>query len=284
MGQSITAFDDERLELIIKGGKRVYGEGSKAVRYPITADILLRMVREINDDEEGVNLKTALCVGFAAFLRSGEFTWDTWRPDSHLTCLSRKHIVFRPDGSVILILPSSKTDPFHRGVEIYLAQSPRSPICPVAALHRLFHRYPMAPNDPLFTRPLRQPFSKPFFGIAMRNVLLNAGIPSFGYSGHSLRKGAAVTADQNGISRHHIQLLGRWKSDAVDTYIDERRKPDYICKILCLNARLHASLTPTSSYTSLISLATSTPPHSHSAIRPSFSHPPNRSHPRVHFA
>ena len=32
---------DERLDLIIRGGKRVYGEGTKVVRYPITSDVLL---------------------------------------------------------------------------------------------------------------------------------------------------------------------------------------------------------------------------------------------------
>jgi hypothetical protein len=49
----------------------------------------------------------------------------------------------------------------------------------------------------------------------MHNLLLNAGISPFGYSGHSLRKGAAVTADLNGISRSNIKLLGRWESNAV---------------------------------------------------------------------
>jgi len=72
----------------------------------------------------------------------------------------------------------------------------------------------------------------------MHQLLLNAGIPTFGYSGHSLRKGAAVTADRNGVSKHDIKLLGRWKSDAVDVYINERQKPEHIQKILRLNALL----------------------------------------------
>jgi hypothetical protein len=233
---------DKRLDLIFKGGLRVYGEGSKAIRYPITSDILLRMVHEIPDDDEGVNLKAALCVGFAAFLRSGEFTWDTWSPDSHRLHLSRKHVVFQSDGSVTLTLPASKTDQSHIGVDIYLAYSPLSPLCPVTALKNLFNRCPAHPHAPLFTRPFNQPFAKPFFVLAMHQLLLNAGISTVGYSGHSLRKGAAVTADRNGISRHDIQLLGRWKSDAVDVYIDERRKPDHITKLLLLNAQLHNPL------------------------------------------
>jgi hypothetical protein len=179
------------------------------------------MVREITDGEEGVNVKAALCVGFATFLRSGEFTWDTWFSDSHHTHLSRKHVVFKPDGPVVLTLPTSKTDQFHVGVDIYLAQSRHSPICPVEALRCLFLRYPALPKAPLFTRPSGQPFAKSFFIHAIHNLLLNAGISTFGYSRHSLRKGAAVTADQNGISRHDIKLLGRWKSNAVDVYIDE---------------------------------------------------------------
>ena len=75
----------------------------------------------------------------------------------------------------------------------------------------------------------------------MRELLLNAGISTIGYSGHSLRKGAAVTADRNGISKHDIKLLGRWKSDAVDIYINERKKPDHIQKILLLNSQLLSS-------------------------------------------
>jgi hypothetical protein len=207
--RSTSAFQDDRLNLIIKGGKRVYGEGSKAIRYPITSDILLRIVREIADDEDGINLKVALCVGFAAFLQSGEFTWDTWSPDSHRLHLSHKHIVFQRNGSVILTLPASKTDQSHSGTEIFLARSPRSPICSISALRSLFRRYPAPLSAPLFLRQFGQPFSESFFVLPMHNLLLNTGISPFGYSGHSLRKGAAVTADMNGISRSNIKLLGR---------------------------------------------------------------------------
>jgi hypothetical protein len=66
-----------------------------------------------------------------------------------------------------------------------------------------------------------KPFTKAFFVHTMHLLLLNAGIPTLGYSGHSLRKGVAIIADRNRISHHHIKLLGRWKSDAVDIYINE---------------------------------------------------------------
>jgi hypothetical protein len=157
--------------------------------------------------------------------------------------LLQTHHTFQPDGSVTLILPSSKTDPSHIGTKIYLARSLFSTICPVRALLTLFGRYPAHPDAPLFIRPFCQPFTKPFFICAMQRLLLNAGISVVGYSGHSLRKGAAVTADRNGISRQGIQLLGRWKGDVVDLYIDEGRKSDEARKMLHLNAELLSSPT-----------------------------------------
>jgi hypothetical protein len=80
----------------------------------------------------------------------------------------------------------------------------------------------------------------------MRELLLNAGIPTVGFSGHSIRKGAAVTTDRNGLSKLDIKLLGRWKSDAVDIYINERQKPDLIQRILHLNAQLLSPNSPNS--------------------------------------
>jgi hypothetical protein len=132
-------------------------------------------------------------------------------------------------------------DQFRVGAEIYLAHSPLSPLCPVTALKSLFNHYPAHPHAPLFSRPFNQSFTKPFFVHMMHQLLLDAGISTLGYSGHSLRKGAAVTADRNNISKHDIKILGRWKSSVVDIYIDERQKPEHIHKILRLNAQLLSS-------------------------------------------
>jgi hypothetical protein len=60
-------------------GKRAHDDGTKRIRYPFTDDILLHVVREMNNDEEGV---ISFCVAFAVFPRPGDFTWDTWSPSS----------------------------------------------------------------------------------------------------------------------------------------------------------------------------------------------------------
>ena len=184
---SITVFDNPRIDLVIRGGKRVYGEGVKRLRFPLTASILLRMVNEIRLDEEGINVKSALCVAFAGFLRSGEFTWDTWSEQHHASHLSRKYVSFATD-SITLTLSMSKTDLFCKGINIHLASS-QSPLCPVTALTQLFNTFPCSPLQPLFTRSHGQPFTKQFFVAKIRQLLLQAGIPTAGFSALELRCG-----------------------------------------------------------------------------------------------
>jgi hypothetical protein len=234
-----TAFKDPRIDLVIRGSKRVHGEGTRRIRQPLTEDILRRIVLQISDSEhDGVNMKAALCTGFAAFLRSGEFTWDSWDlTTSPLRHIARKHVQFNADSSVTLTLPASKTDPYANGIEIHLALSPNSPLCPVRALRCLFNKHPTAPDSPLFARRAGA-FSKAFFISKIREYLLKAGIPTRGFSGHSLRKGAAVSAVAKGLSRDEIKRLGRWQSDAVDIYINDLPKAALTANLLALNSRL----------------------------------------------
>jgi len=112
---------------------------------------------------DDVNFFAALCVGFAGFLRAGEFTWEQWSPfSSPRLHLSRQHVTFdNRTGSVTILLPSSKTDPLAKGTEIHLPAT-GTEICPVAALHHLFERFPAHPAAPLFCRHVG-PFSRSHF-------------------------------------------------------------------------------------------------------------------------
>ena len=67
-GLPTSVFEDPRINLVIRGGRRLYGDGIRKLRLPLTAPILLRIINEIWEDEDGVNVKAALCVAFAAFL------------------------------------------------------------------------------------------------------------------------------------------------------------------------------------------------------------------------
>ena len=180
-------------------------------------------------------------MAFAGFLRAGEFTWETWNNLSSQSHLARKHITFSADGSVTLVLPFSKTDPYGKGTAIHLSQA-NSTLCPVQALTTLFCKQPKLPNDPLFSRTLG-PFNRAYVVDKIKELLLQVGISNANFSGHSLQKGVSVTAAANGISKENIKLLGRWRSDAVDIYINKLSEKDHIKKLLQLNAQLHYKTT-----------------------------------------
>ena len=157
--------------------------------------------------------------------------------------MARKHITFNANRSITLTLPTSKTNQYRKGTAIQLAPT-HSPICPVKALRTLFQREPKQLNEPFFSRSRGQAFNRGYVINQIKELLLRAGISASHFSGHSIRKGAAVSAAAKGLSKEDIKLLGRWNSDAVDAvdvYINELAEDDQIAKLLHLNSRLHTT-------------------------------------------
>jgi hypothetical protein len=233
----VAPFDDPLIDYVLRGVLRTYGIAPKRERLPITSPILRRILDVFAKDRsfEALNLRAALCTAFAGFLRPGEFTWVRWDyGESPKSCLARKHVTFTRQGTVILRLPASKTDPYRQGTDIYLA-STGSILCPVSALHQLFERFPAKPNDPLFSRVAGLPFSRTYVVDKIKGFLLRSGFTPSQYNGHSLRKGAAVSAIAAGATKDEVKLLGRWKSDAVDIYINEVDKSTLASRMLALN-------------------------------------------------
>ena len=74
-------------------------------------------------------------------------------------------------------------------------------------------------TDPLFCWPNGQLMTKTSFIRKLRMHLRDLGIDYKQYSGHSLRRGAAVSAKAAGASDELIKLLGRWSSDAYKVYL-----------------------------------------------------------------
>ena len=92
--------------------------------------------------------------------------------------------------------------------------------------------------DQLLFAHIMNSFSKFYFITQIHELLLQAGIPAQGFSGHSIHKGAAVSASARGISKDDIKLMGRWKSDAVLTYSNETTISESNQKLLPLNKQL----------------------------------------------
>jgi integrase len=245
-------FDHPRLQRIVQGARRFYGETGTRERLPITRDVLLKVLQCLprwRTDLMQANLYAAFCLAFAGFLRVGEFTWSNgdYNPDYPLA-FARRHLTWRSvdiqADRLLLTIPTSKTDPFRHGVTLTI--SPASDAaCPLAAIQNL-RTLTMAGRrpsqfdvlQPLFVRPNNQPFSRDYVVRCLRLCLTHRGITGH-YSGHSFRRGAATSARLAGLTDHEIQLLGRWKSDAYKRYIEVH--PD---QLLAISRRLQARRLP----------------------------------------
>ena len=106
-------------------------------------------------------------------------------------------------------LKASKTDPYKKGVNIYVGCTGNA-LCPISAMLV----YLALRGDKV--GPL---FQFEHFVQVVRNALTKAGVDHQVYAGHSFRIGAATTATHCGIPDSVIQALGRWQSSAYLLYI-----------------------------------------------------------------
>ena len=111
----------------------------KRERLPITPPIL-RKIRSVWDGRAGehdiVMLWAACCLAFFGFLRAGELTIPSdsaYDPSMHLSWGDLA--VDAPENPTVLsvLLKASKTDPFRKGITLYIGQVP-SDLCPVSAM------------------------------------------------------------------------------------------------------------------------------------------------------
>lgn len=132
-----------------------------------------------------------------------------WRT-SRLTALT-------PPAFVRVLLKQSKTDPFRKGVALYVGATGND-LCPVAALLDFLQSRGTAPG-PLFRFADGRPLTRSRFVDLVREALVRAGFNASQYCGHSFRIGAATTAAARGIEDSIIKTLGRWESLAYLQYV-----------------------------------------------------------------
>ncbi|KIJ43652.1 hypothetical protein M422DRAFT_779716 [Sphaerobolus stellatus SS14] len=131
------------------------------------------------------NIEAAMNLSFAAFLRCGEFTLDNKEKFDSSRHLSRGSVQFLPNVSspthVLLSIPSSKTDPFRKGVSIVVAAAPGTSTCPVAALRYLFEPHPADVNSPLFVGENGQALTRTSFIARMKSAIARLGLDTSKY-------------------------------------------------------------------------------------------------------
>ncbi len=189
---SLGGFDNPRMALIIKGGRRLF-LSKKRNCFPITKEILEKTTEEELSSITDLNIDTAINVAWDGFMRIGNLTYtaaEAKKATFAETSLTKSEISFvEEDQYTILRLKRSKTDTGHTWVQILLAAT-CEPIWPVAALRRLFIQDPRPSNAPLF-RIQSLEFSRRAVVNILKQRITAKGLPVANHSGHSFRKAAA---------------------------------------------------------------------------------------------
>lgn len=224
--------DMSKLEYVIRGVKRLTG-GPTRTRLPITLPLLAQLQGSwrVNQPERDASmLWAAAAMCFFGFLRVGEVVApsdSTFDPSVHLSATDISVDSHSSPTYVAVNIKASKTDPFRRGVTIYLGRT-HSQICPVAATLKYVVKRGVS-KGPLFIFADGRFLTRERFVAAVREALASSGVDSSKYCGHSFRIGAATTAAEQGIQDSLIRTLGRWQSSAYLLYI--RTPRDAICAV-----------------------------------------------------
>ena len=214
------------LQGVLQGIKRAQARDqghSPRLRLPVTAGVL-RSLKAAWEQQgpsfDRTMLWAVACTCFFGFLRSGEATvpsQSAFDPSVHLSVADIAVDCQHNPRVVSVRIKMSKTDPFRRGVSIFLGKTD-SDLCPVAALLSYLAKRGLAPG-PLFRFDDGRPLTRLALVSEVRAALTVAGIDPAPYSGHSFRIGAATSAAAAGIEDAVIKTLGRWRSDAYQTYV-----------------------------------------------------------------
>ena len=165
-------------------------------------------------------LWAACCTAYLGFLRSSEFTvpsQTTFGPSIHLS-LADVAVDSRSSPKINSItIKHSKTDQLQQGHNIYLGKTGHI-ICPVKAMTS-YLAIRGSHSGALFVQENGMALTRRSFSSAVKAVFGKLQLKYNEFNTHSFRIGAATTAKEFGISDLHIKILGRWKSDAYQSYI-----------------------------------------------------------------
>ena len=214
-----------RLEYIMKGVKRVEAQsgGKPRLRLPITPPLLRLMKGVWSASAASHDTKliwVACCLGFFWFLQAGEMTTPdngSYDPSVHLGFGDVAVDNPRCPSFLRVTIKQSKTDPFCKGVDIFVGRT-GTDICPVAGILSYLACRGSGPG-PLFVFSSGRFLTRKRFVELVRVALSSAGVDQEKYCGHSFRIGAATTAAAKGVEDNIIKTLGRWESVAYLQYV-----------------------------------------------------------------
>ncbi len=202
-------------------------------RAPMSMSILLQTVQSLpavcTSVFEACMFKAAFLCAFFGFMRLGEFAADSRRhiQPSVLSVADVQICDANVDFQYVLVsFKHAKNNQRGPPQIIRLVQSTVAALCPVNALKVFMHIRP-GNSGPLFCHFDGTPLTRFQFNAVLHKALRFAKVPGTQIRGHSFRIGAASLAVTMGVPMGEVQRMGRWRSDAVATYI----RPIPVCAI-----------------------------------------------------
>ena len=222
-----------RLQRVMKGIQREQATVTcHRTRKPITISIMLQIQRILSKVQSHHNLMiwAACCTAWFAFLRCSEFTipsQNAFNPDTHLTLKDVAVDCRASPKTIAITIKCSKTDQLRQGHIIYLGRIGQK-VCPVQAMAAYLVVRGSQPGA-LFIERDGTTLTRRLFSKALKEIFDELHLNYGAFNTHSFRIGAATTANQVGMSDINIKTLGRWKSNAYQSYI--HANPQQLAKL-----------------------------------------------------
>ena len=232
----VSPTDHPDVGAVLQGHARKMGTQTKK-KYAFRDDDIIQICDAM--DEEGglraIRDRALLLLGFAGCFRRSEMTQRDRYEDEDPVYLDLSDLSFTRKG-VRITLRKSKTDQQAEGQTTFINYGARKSTCPVLALQTWLKVMEERgiDNGPVFRRffkkgdPLRgdavigdRPLTGQSVGDLFKYWAEKIGLDPKTVSGHSVRRGHATTAAQNGASPFAIAKQGRWKRlDMVMEYVE----------------------------------------------------------------
>ena len=179
------------LQQTLKGVKCIQSRGNQPTRtrLPITTDILNTMraiwAKKPSNYDNIMLCRAASSICFFGFFRLGKIsvpTRDRFDTECHLTVQDISVDDPSNPKAVCINLKQSKTDPFRKGVQVYIGATDNQ-LCPVAALMAYLAVRDRDLSSPLFKFRNNEPLTRDRFVREVRKALREAGLDQTKYAG-----------------------------------------------------------------------------------------------------
>jgi hypothetical protein len=220
------------LDRTLMGIKRDKGDVTPNRKLAITPEILIAIIRRLDlFDTKNVAFAAAILVGFFGFFRKANLVPKKLQSTADMAHLERSPIVcqdvsFLEDLQFVWItLRHIKTIQFNeRILRIPLPAIPRSILCLVAALHRLFSMVEIPLSHPAFSYLLPsgriESLTHRSLVKMLKSNLSAAGYDAAKFAGHSFRRDGAIFAFRWGAPPGQIKQHGDWRSNCYMMYLE----------------------------------------------------------------